>query len=241
MTFTRPDRMVSRVFIHCSASDRPEHDDVAVMRQWHRANGWADVGYHFFIRKDGLVQAGRSLELVPAAQAGHNTGSLAICLHGLDKGRFTEAQFTSLRGLAAEIDAAYRGAVTFHGHCEVSAKACPVFDYRAVLGLDSSGRLSRGVSSPAAIAGADGDATVRGVLRYETRRDADPEEVRALQVLVNAVIAAGHAPPGVAPLTVDGDYGARTEAAVRAIQSAHGLIPDGITGPLTWEVLDRLA
>ncbi|MGH2343470.1 peptidoglycan recognition protein family protein [Segnochrobactraceae bacterium EtOH-i3] len=241
MTFTRPARTVSRVFLHCSASDRPEHDDVAVMRQWHRANGWADVGYHFFIRKDGTIQPGRSLELVPAAQAGHNTGTIAICLHGLDRDRFTTAQFASLRALAGEIGTAYAGRLTVHGHCEVSAKACPVFDYRAVLNLDATGRLGRGGAVPAAIASADGDAPVRSLLRYETRRDSDPEEVRALQRLVNAVIAAGHAPPGIAPLTVDGDYGTRTEAAVRAIQSAHGLIPDGITGALTWEVLDRLA
>ena len=241
MTFDKPRRAVSRVFLHCSASDRPEHDDVAVMRQWHRANGWADVGYHFFVRKDGTIQPGRSLELVPAAQAGHNTGTIAICLHGLDRDLFTDAQFTSLRGLAAEIDAAYGGRLTWHGHCEVSAKACPVFDYRAVLGLDAAGRLGRGGTAPAGIGPADGDAPVRDVLRYETRRDADPEEVRALQTLVNAVIAAGHAPAGVAPLIVDGDYGVRTEAAVRAIQSAHGLIPDGITGALTWEVLDRLS
>lgn len=241
MTFTRPARAVSRIFLHCSASDRPEHDDVAIMRQWHRANGWADVGYHFFIRKDGLVQAGRSPELVPAAQAGHNAGSLAICLHGLDKAAFTEAQFASLRGLAGEIASAYRGGVTFHGHCEVSAKACPVFDYRAVLGLDSSGRLGRGGADPAGRLPADADSPAGSVLRYETRRDADPEEVRALQRLVNAVIAAGHAPADVRALVVDGDYGAKTEAAVRAIQSAHGLVPDGITGPLTREVLDRLA
>ncbi len=241
MTFTKPRRAVSRVFLHCSASDLPEHDDVAVMRQWHLANGWSDVGYHFFIRKDGVIQPGRALELVPAAQAGHNTGSIAICLHGLDKGRFTDAQFASLRARAGEINAAYGGAVTFHGHCEVSAKACPVFDYRAVLRLDSIGRLGRGGVASAAVSRADGDATVRGLLGPAIRKSADPEEVRALQRLVNAVIIAGHGPAGIAPLVVDGDYGPRTEAAVRAIQSAHGLIPDGVTGPLTRQVLDRLA
>lgn len=40
---------------------------------------------------------------------------------------------------------------------------------------------------------------------------------------------------GVVP---DGDFGAKTEAAVRAFQQAHGLVPDGIVGPKMWVVLD---
>jgi hypothetical protein len=39
------------------------------------------------------------------------------------------------------------------------------------------------------------------------------------------------------PLVVDGDFGPRTSAAVKAFQSAHGLVPDGIVGPLTYKAL----
>lgn len=144
MQFDRPARPVDRVFLHCSASDNPDHDDIDTIRSWHvDGNGWSDVGYHYFIRKDGTLEAGRALERTPAAQAGNNAGTVAVCLHGLAPENFTEAQFQTLARLAREIDAAYSGRVTFHGHCEVSAKSCPVFPYADVLGLDSEGRLER--------------------------------------------------------------------------------------------------
>lgn len=143
MPFARPARHVDRVFLHCSASDNPDHDDIATIRSWHvDERGWSDVGYHYFIRGDGTLQEGRPLERTPAAQAGHNAGTLAICLHGLAAENFADDQFRTLTALAREIDEAYAGRVTFHGHCEVSSKSCPVFPYREVLGLDVTGRMT---------------------------------------------------------------------------------------------------
>jgi len=57
------------------------------------------------------------------------------------------------------------------------------------------------------------------------RGSAGPE-VRALQQRLNE---RGASPP----LAVDGEFGPRTEAAVVAFQTAHGLQPDGVVGPLT--------
>jgi len=97
--FAKPERAVDRIFLHCSASDRPKHDNVDTMRTWHLARGWSDVGYHYFIRKDGTVEDGRSVDLTPAAQGGNNTGTIAICLHGLAEENFTTDQYRSLISL----------------------------------------------------------------------------------------------------------------------------------------------
>jgi N-acetyl-anhydromuramyl-L-alanine amidase AmpD len=228
MVFEAPERAVDRVFLHCSASDRPEHDDVGVMRDWHvDGRGWSDVGYHYFIRKDGTVQAGRPLERIPAAQAGNNAGTIAICLHGLARERFTKAQYRSLITLCDEIDAAYGGMVTFHGHCEVSSKACPVFPYRVVLGLDVHGnRTLAPTASPGRPGAAEATAAAGPgpVLRLTARGE-------AVQRLQAALAQAGQ------ELEEDGIFGQETLAAVRAFQRERGLRVDGIVGPRTWAAL----
>lgn len=139
MTFTKPNRKINRVFLHCSASDNPLHDNVKTMTEWHLNRGFKTIGYHYFISKDGTIHKGRNTEVTPAAQEGNNTGTIAICLHGLLKDKFTEAQFKSLKSLCKEINIMYSGDISFHGHCEVSNKSCPVFDYKHVLNLNSKG------------------------------------------------------------------------------------------------------
>lgn len=228
--FKRPKRPISRVFLHCSASDNPAHDNVATMRAWHLANGWSDVGYHLFTRKSGLIDVGRSLELTPAAQAGHNTGTIAICCHGLEVDRFTAEQRSAIVDLCGEIDRAYDGRVTFHGHCEVSAKACPVYDYKGWLGLDAKGRMGR-VVQPST--DADEAADITRTLRLGAKGD----DVRWMQAMLNRVLLLNRTIPKA--LIEDGRFGEITEDAVIRFQSAHFLVPDGVYGPLSREAMDE--
>jgi hypothetical protein len=131
--FQKPQRWVNKVFIHCSDSDYAQHDNVEIIKAWHLKRGFNDIGYHYFINKMGVVFDGRDLEKSPAAQEGHNTGSIAICLSG--RKNFTEAQFVNLCDLCAQIKVAIPF-VSIHGHCEVNPrKTCPNFDYKKVLGL----------------------------------------------------------------------------------------------------------
>lgn len=58
------------------------------------------------------------------------------------------------------------------------------------------------------------------------------EEVTRIQRMLSAV--------GYSPGPIDGVFGPQTTSAVKAFQSAKGLMPDGIVGPNTWALLLQL-
>lgn len=147
MNFEAPRRRVDRVFLHCSAwdSDMAGQELLAEVTRWHiEKNTWNYIGYHYLIDRPGEVMIGRDIEITPAAQYGHNKGTIAICVHGLvfPVGWEGSAQAVSLVGLCTAISAAYKGLVSFWAHNEVNShKTCPVFDHRALLGLDRWRRM----------------------------------------------------------------------------------------------------
>jgi len=133
----KPKRMVNRVFLHCSASDRPEHDNPQTMEKWHLERKFKEIGYHFYIDKAGHIYEGRSLNTNPAAQAGHNANTIAICCGGLKT--FTVEQKRAVRALCLYLEHLIKG-LTFHGHCEVNTgKTCPVYPYKEWLELNDNG------------------------------------------------------------------------------------------------------
>lgn len=173
--FQKPKRAIDRVFIHCSAASRTSVTAAEIDR-WHKDRGWNGIGYHYFIRTDGTLEAGRDLEHTPAAQRGHNRHTIAICLNGLEVSDFTEAQFATLQKLCSEINQACDG-VTFHGHREVSPKSCPVFDYKRVLGLDAAGKMTSRtvdpvIAAPTQSAMADAEEMLHAALSLQSEATA---------------------------------------------------------------------
>lgn len=231
--FKKPARPVSRIFVHCSASDNPAHDSAAVIDRWHRDKGWAGIGYHYFIRKDGTLELGRDLEKTPAAQENNNTATIAICLHGLEKDRFTDAQFETLRVLCNQINRAYGYVLTIHGHCEVANKACPVFDYKSVLGLNDKGNMvPMRELDKAPIPTMQDDAAGLEVLpttMVTLKFGSTGGLVRDLQQSLTRL--------GYFTGNIDGDFGERTRAAVLAFQADNHLETDGKFGKLSREAL----
>lgn len=69
-------------------------------------------------------------------------------------------------------------------------------------------------------------------------RGVSGDDVKDLQKLLNRAAKTNSYIP---PLDVDGNYGAATEAAVRAVQEREGLDPNGIVGSITWDRIVKLA
>lgn len=118
-------RSIKKIIIHCSASDMPGQDRW-VIREWHLARGFKDIGYHYLILKAGEIQKGRPVASVGAHCEGQNHDSIGICLVGLRE--FNERQFESLYHLVREYRLRFPG-ITVHPHNEFNKnKECPVFD-----------------------------------------------------------------------------------------------------------------
>lgn len=75
------------------------HHTVDTVRDWHvNGRGWDDIGYHWFIEKDGAVRQGRAEHLSGAHAIGYNSNSIGICLAGnFDATLPTKAQENALR------------------------------------------------------------------------------------------------------------------------------------------------
>ena len=145
--FRAPTRHISRVFIHCSASDDQKLVGSRLIEEinaWHIRRGFSGIGYHYAIDKLGAIMEGRSLSIKPAAQKGHNEATIAICVHGLEFGQpfYSSKQADSLRNLCNQIHLAYSGVIAFWPHNAVANKACPVFDVDRVLALDKWRRMT---------------------------------------------------------------------------------------------------
>jgi hypothetical protein len=80
-----------------------------------------------------------------------------------------------------------------------------------------------------------GVAPTPGLDRPTLRRGAKGPLVKNLQARLNLWLTT---PPRTGPvLVIDGDFGQRTDAAVRAYQRDRGITVDGIVGPETWGTL----
>ncbi len=53
-----------------------------VQRLHREDRGWADVGYHYLVDRDGAIYEGRNLRVRGAHTQGRNTGSAGVCLLG---------------------------------------------------------------------------------------------------------------------------------------------------------------
>jgi len=141
-------RHLDEIVIHCTATTGDTRGDVGVdeVRRWHTSppRNWADVGYHFLIRRDGTMEAGRPLDRVGAHVKGHNQTTIGIAYTGgIDpetgeaEDTRTDEQKETLFDLLIALRRIFPTIRKVSGHRDHPGvrKSCPYFDVDAEFGF----------------------------------------------------------------------------------------------------------
>ena len=142
----------TKVILHCSATPDFQKGDPKFdlfgaddILRWHLDRGFSDIGYHFVIRRNGVIESGRKVEIVGAHTLGYNQDSLGVCYVGSSDP--TLEQIDGIRTLAAALRGKY--GITkdeWFGHNDFTTrKKCPGFSInlvRGILGIDEKAEIS---------------------------------------------------------------------------------------------------
>ena len=220
----------------------------------HLNNGWAGIGYHYYITKDGTIWEGRPDNTVGAHASGGNSDSIGICFEGdYDVERtMPDAQKKAGKELVAHLKAKY-GISTVKKHKDITPTTCPgsLFPFEEIAGVKANGVIhvtavsdKVPVQAPGSIAELQAECNRQGFSAQKVddiagpvtlagcpmiKKGASGNITRWLQRKLNSL--------GFDCGNVDGDFGTKTKAAVMAFQKAKGLVADGIVGPKTWSKL----
>lgn len=98
----RPVRNRTDFIVWHTSATKPSWDGGAAdIDGWHRKNGWKGIGYHFVIRRNGLIEVGEALNHVGAHVQGFNSVSVGVCMvggvseSGKSENNYTAAQWES--------------------------------------------------------------------------------------------------------------------------------------------------
>ena len=125
-------RTITLIVIHCSAVEPDQTSSVAQIDTWHRDRGFKfGVGYHYVIRRNGEIEAGRPEWMIGAHCVNHNKYSIGVCYEGGLNARGqpadtrTPEQKAALRTLLEDLHRRYPRAVIVGHHDLNPMKDCP--------------------------------------------------------------------------------------------------------------------
>lgn len=98
------------------------------IHSWHKAQGWSGIGYHYVIRKDGIIERGRPRSTIGSHTYGYNSSSIGINVVGdFDNNEPEEVQLTALKNLLADLCDIYglNPHEAIMGHMDFMSTACP--------------------------------------------------------------------------------------------------------------------
>ena len=119
------------VIHHAGFPDGDKDSSAEKIHKFHQeVNGWAGIGYHYVIRKDGTIEQGRKPLAIGAHAYQHNKNSVGICVAGnFELVKVPSVQMDSLKLLTAWLCQKYKlnpmqkGVIV--GHRDLNDTACP--------------------------------------------------------------------------------------------------------------------
>ncbi|MEH6900281.1 N-acetylmuramoyl-L-alanine amidase [Bacillus safensis] len=211
-------------------------------------NGWPGVAYHFVILKDGTIEWNHDLGIKSYHVGNSNRFAIGICLVGdFRSEKPTAAQETSFRALVTALKKDMPNYKRTRGHNEFpgySWKACPVFDYKAVL----AGTVKQTITKPTKASPSPSKKPASkpakksynlpsGILKV-TKPLTKGAGVKGVQEALAALFF--YPDKGAKNNGIDGYYGPKTADAVKRFQLMNGLAADGIYGPKTKTKIETL-
>ena len=133
----------NRIVIHHTGSQTDTDASAAQIHNYHvNGNGWAGIGYHFVIRKDGTIERGRPEWSVGSHAYKNNSDSIGIHLSGnFNLANPTDKQIESTAMLIANLTDKYnipcdRKHIIGHDECysgKTDGTGCPGKNLQAML------------------------------------------------------------------------------------------------------------
>lgn len=131
----RSKRFINKIIVHCTATPEGRVETVESIRNMHKSQGWADIGYHYVVYLDGSIHNGRNVDIIGAHCYGYNANSIGVVyVGGCDKkmkakDTRTEKQKESLVKLLKDLRKLYPTAKIYgHKDLDKKGKDCPCFN-----------------------------------------------------------------------------------------------------------------
>jgi N-acetylmuramoyl-L-alanine amidase len=129
-------RNIKYIVVHCTAT-QPDATIDAIKHYWKEKLGWHNNGYHYIIKRDGVVENITHEAMIANGVAGFNTASIHLSyIGGVDKNNKpidnrTDAQKEAMFNLIVNLSHKYPQA-EIKGHRDFPNvhKDCPSFDVK---------------------------------------------------------------------------------------------------------------
>ena len=131
----RSKRFINKIIVHCTATPEGRVETVESIRNMHKSQGWADIGYHYVVYLDGSIHNGRNVDIIGAHCYGYNANSIGVVYVGgcdkrmKSKDTRTDKQKESLVKLLKDLRKLYPTAKIYgHKDLDKKGKDCPCFN-----------------------------------------------------------------------------------------------------------------